>query len=405
MSARSQEETGKLNRRLVLGEILKNRAISRTEIATNLGLNAASISRITRDLIDADLIVEKELSEPCGRRGRRFVQLSPVAEGGFIIGVGINAFRQSVTLADLENNKIASWEATGMPVNDGPTFLRLCAKKAARLVRENVPDESRFFGAGLAIAGHIDKKSKVLKSAPIMGWNSEVDVASIFAEHLGGPIALETPSAAINLAETTFGMASEFRSTITLHCSLVTGIGMTIKGDGDGGTLNSSSVLSDAPYTCTSHTSGLIEQFPTLEDALSGRSFVRKLLGSRAEKLSNDSEWGREIVSLVEQGNAGDPKISEALLSLGAEYARYFSLLFSVLQPQLIILAGPLSESPEFVQGMRDQVRFQTPSRMEEVQVQATKMTHIGAARWLSIRENLIFRDINLSHLLAKGGT
>ena len=256
MSARSQEETGKLNRRLVLGEILKNRAISRTEIATNLGLNAASISRITRDLIDADLIVEKELSEPDGRRGRRFVQLSPVAEGGYIIGVGINAFRQSVTLADLENNKIASWEATGMPVNDGPTFLRLCAKKAARLIQENVPDQSRFFGTGLAVAGHIDKNSKVLKSAPIMGWEKEVDVASVFSEHLSGPIALETPSAAINLAETTFGMASKFSKTITLHCSLVTGIGMTIKGEGGGGTLNSSSVLSDAPFTSSSHHSG-----------------------------------------------------------------------------------------------------------------------------------------------------
>lgn len=406
MAARSHEETGKLNRRLVLGEVLKNRSISRTEIAGNVGLNAASISRITRDLLDADLIVERELSDPNGRRGRRFVQLSPQAEGGYIIGVGINAFRQSVTLADLENNKIASWEATGQPVDDAQSFLRLCASKAAELVAEHVSDPDRFFGTGLAIAGHVDKETKRIMSSPVMGWTDEIDVGAIFAEYLPGPIALETPSAAINLAEATFGMAQACQNVVTLHCSLVTGIGLTINGGAVGGTLNASSVLGDTPYTAAAGAVGPTGDFPTLEEALSGRSLVSEMLGTeKTAQFRNDADWGRAMVALIDRANAGDTDIAAALTRLGAGFARHFSLLFTVLRPELLILAGPLSVSPHFVDAMKQQIDLQTPKRFAEIAVRATQMTHIGAARWLSIRENLIFKDINLSHLLAKGRT
>lgn len=403
MSARTHEETGKLNRRMVFGEVLKNRPISRTMIASNVGLNAASISRITRDLLDADLIVEQEMSDPNGRRGRRFVQLVPKATGGFIIGVGINAFRQSVTLADLENNKIAVWEANGTSMEDGPAFLELCAQKAAELIASHVQNPHRFFGTGIAIAGHIDKKSKKLLSAPILGWAEEIDVEAIFAKYLDGPIALETPSAAINLAEGTFGMARDFQNVVTLHCSLVTGIGLTLNGGAVGGTLNSSSVLRDTPYTFLPGNMGPVETFPTMEDALSGRSFVREILGSAADVLKNDEEWSREMVKLVELANAGDTRISVALTNLGAGFARSFAMLFAVLRPELVILAGPLSESPDFVRALQQQLEFQTPARLGSIQVKATEMTHIAAARWLSIRENLIFNDVNLGQLLTKG--
>lgn len=405
MAARTHEETGKLNRRLVLGEVLKNRCISRTEIASNVGLNAASISRITRDLLDADLIVEQELSDSNGRRGRRFVQLAPQAEGGFIIGIGINAFRQSVTLADLENNKIAAWEATGTPLHDGPAFLGLCAQKAAELVAEHVGDPNRFFGTGIAIAGHIDKRSKKLLSAPVLGWAEEIDVEAIFARHLDGPLALETPSAAINLAEGTFGMARDYQNVVTLNCSLVTGIGLTVNGGAVGGALNASSVLSDTPYTFVPEATGPVEHFPTLEDAMSGRSFVREMLGEKAGTLKGDAELGRELMALIAQANAGDTHVAASLTNLGAAYARSFAMLFAVLRPELVLLAGPLSESTDFVQALQQQLAYQTPPRLGVIQVQATEMTHIGAARWLSIRENLIFKDINLSQLLDKGGT
>ena len=401
MQARTHSETGRVNRRLVFGEVLKHRLISRTEISSRVGLKAASVSRITRDLIDAELVAESQIADSEGRRGRRFVQLAPQAEGGYVIGIGINAFRQSVTLADLRNDKIASWEATGLPVEDGESFIRLCAQQAARLVEQHVGDKRRFFGVGIAVAGILDKEQTVLLESAQMGWDRPIDFRAIFSEYLDAPLVIETPSSAINLAESTFGIAQGFQNIITLNCSLVTGLSITFSGpEGEGHT---SCVLHDTPYTGEAAATGLVSQFRTLEEALSGRSLVADRLGASADSLNSDAEWGAALVDLVGRANAGDNGEAEALKDLGAGYARVLALLFAVVNPELVILAGPLAGSSDFVAGMRRQIELQMPKRMRAIEVAASSMTHIGAARWLSIRENLIQRDIGIEQFLSEG--
>ena len=114
-----EQDQGARNRNRVITEILRSPGLSRTDIGNAVGLNVASVSRITRDLIDADLIRESDAFGPKGRPGRRSVGLKPYGDGGYIIGIGLNAFRQSVTLADLENRKIAEWVSSDTPSKDG----------------------------------------------------------------------------------------------------------------------------------------------------------------------------------------------------------------------------------------------------------------------------------------------
>lgn len=405
MGARTHEDTGRRNKQLVLGEVLKNGSISRTDIAANVGLNAASISRITRDLLDADLIVEREISDSNGRRGRRFVQLAPHGLGGYVVGIGINAFRQSVTLADLENRKIAFWEAKNIVFSDGESFIRLCAEKAAELIKRHVPDQRRFFGVGLAIAGQIDKEEGAVLSAPILGWSERIDVRPILSEFIDGPVVLDTPSAAINIAEATFGVAKGVQNVVTLHCSLSNGIGLLINGRPVGGVRDISSVLSDTPCVDMADASGPHTNFPNLDQCQSGFAFVRRILGEeRCNELRNSTDWGRELVRLVERANKGDQNLARELNNLGAGYARAFSMLFTVMPPELLLLAGPLSQSPDFVAGLSEQLALMPNENLPRIDVRATEMTHIGAARWLSIRENLIFNTIDLD-LLRTGRT
>ncbi len=400
MAGRSHEETGRQNKRHVLAEVLKHDSISRSEIAGKLGLNPASVSRITRELIQAKLVVEKEIAESGGRRGRRFVNLAPHGPGGYVVGVGINAFRQSVTLADLQNNKIASWDFDGEDYTDGEAFLDLCARKAAELVEKHVPDKNRFFGVGLALSGQPDKRSGRILAAPVLGWYSELDAKRIFARHLSAPFVIDTSSAALNMAELIFGDAKGVANVITLHCSIGTGIGVISNGEAVGGALNPGSVLSEAPFPKSTDRREPHDQFMTLEDAMSGRSFVRDVLGDEAAKLKTNSEYGQALVALIDKANAGDEAIRAALWRLGAGYARSFSILFSVLAPELLLLAGPLAESPDFVAAVRRQLELLAPVGERQIAVRATTMTHIGAARWMAIRECVMAHDLDLTKLI-----
>ena len=71
-----KENLGQLNRRLVLSEILFKSPIPRAKIAESISLTQASVSRITRELLDARIIVEGEAFPSDNRRGRQFIGLS-----------------------------------------------------------------------------------------------------------------------------------------------------------------------------------------------------------------------------------------------------------------------------------------------------------------------------------------
>ena len=88
---RSHPSVARRNLRDVLGTIVLNGPLSRTEISRHTGLHAASVSRITKSLIAADLIRERSEVTTPGKPGRRFIELEVNPEGGYVIGIAINA--------------------------------------------------------------------------------------------------------------------------------------------------------------------------------------------------------------------------------------------------------------------------------------------------------------------------
>lgn len=233
MGMTPKTDIGAQNRNLVLAQILRQPPISRSAIGQALNLNAASVSRITRELIDARLVRESGLADAQGRPGRRFVGLMPNGAGGFVVGIGLNAFRQSVTLANLENEKIAEWVSPRAPGRDGNTFIRQCIGKAAEMVLAHVSDRQRLLGVGVAVAADLDKQAGVILGAPTFGWTQPVPIAELVAEKLGAPLAMEVPSHAINVAEAEYGQGKAYRNVTTLHCSL--GFGMGVRKQDPGG--------------------------------------------------------------------------------------------------------------------------------------------------------------------------
>ena len=86
----------------MLREIVLSGPVSRTEIASRIGLTAGTISRITRPLIDAGLVREllEVQSGSSAGPGRRSVPLDIDPRGGQVLGITVGPTYQVVTLAD-----------------------------------------------------------------------------------------------------------------------------------------------------------------------------------------------------------------------------------------------------------------------------------------------------------------
>lgn len=378
------------NRQQVLAAIFANSGISRTAIAEQAGLSIAAVSRITQEFLNSGLIRETDSFGPANKPGRRFVGLAARGEGGYIVGIGINAFRQSVTLADLENRKIAEWVSPTLPDSDGEGFLRLCLLKAKELAQEHVPNMQRFFGVGIAIAADIDSVKGKILAAPIFGWEKAFSVRDMAAEILDRPLELDATSSAINKAEGYSGVGKGINNLLTIYCSLGFGVGMrqvdvkNTNGIEFGRVLN----LAKAPGG-----EGL-----SYSEVCGGISILRSLLGPQTFAELQAPDLSRKLVELIDQ-SASDNKIGQLLEENGRLAAQYFAILIEMFCPEKLILAGPLSKSSHYVRGFLDFLpkSISRPSLMPEIC--CSQMTPAAASRWLALRGNILRTNLDLDGL------
>lgn len=384
------QDQGARNRRAVLAEILRQPGLSRTEVGQAVGLNVASVSRITRDLLNAGLIRETDSFGPKGRPGRRFVGLRINGEGGFIIGIGLNAFRQSVTLANLENRKVAEWVSQETPDGDGETFVRDCLERARNMVGEHVSDPHRFFGVGMATAAEIDKEQGYILRAPVFGWDRPIAVADLVQERLGVPMVLDTPSSAINKAEADHGLGQGAANLTTLHCSLRFGIGVRHKGDSGGSTQEFGRVLTQSKAPDGSGR--------TLSEACGGLAILEATRGKEALAGHTDAALSAMLVEDINRGES-DARIRALLNENGQRTAQFLSLVLDMCQPERILLAGPLAGSADYVEGFKHALAPSLSYPENIPDIRCSEMTPTGASRWLALHGNVAMGNLNLAAL------
>ena len=200
---RNRSELARTNRRAVLAEVAIRGPLSRTDIANSIGLTTASVSRITRELIEADLLHElpndddRQLTLPRSP-GRRFIQLEVNASGGYVLGVGVNVFSQAVTLADLRNRRIVRQDLKLRDLSDPEWVVDQVVREAKKMMSIHVADRRRILGATFAFAGAVDPSTGVVQTSPYLRWG-EVSLREKFAHELDIPIRIESLPAS-NLA-------------------------------------------------------------------------------------------------------------------------------------------------------------------------------------------------------------
>src|SRR6187397_2240519 len=137
-----------VNRRILLSILSDRQPISRAEIAKISGLNKATISTITSELLKDRCIIEEGSGRttPIGGKPPTPLRLNGLRFGLF--GVDIRAEETILALSDFNNRLVArlSFETA----NDAGTFLSRIGKEIAKL-RAKHSDFIEFAGIGVSL--------------------------------------------------------------------------------------------------------------------------------------------------------------------------------------------------------------------------------------------------------------
>ncbi len=327
-----------VNRRILLSIVSDRQPISRAEIAKISGLNKATISTITTELLKDRCVIEKGSGRTTPIGGKPPTPLRLNAQRFGLFGVDIRADETIIALGDFNNRLIArlSFE-TG---NDANSFLAKIGKEITKL-RAKHDDFIEFAGIGISLPGLVDKHSGKFLISVVLPWR-DVPVVQLVEKATGLSVVIDNSARCAALAEMWHSKAQYTHLRNLLYVSVSTGLacGIVIDGGLYRGGNNTSGQFGHIPIDlsgpeCRCGQRGCWDLYASDKATLERYQRLRGGSGKRQPTM-------RRLVELVE---SGDQAATEAV----CETARYLGIgitgLINGLDPEVVVLGGEITKA------------------------------------------------------------
>ncbi|MCI9303154.1 ROK family transcriptional regulator [Clostridium sp.] len=340
-----------LNVSAVLRVIRDNGSLSRAEIAKLTGLTPASVTNITKILIEDKFLIESKIGESSGGRPPIILELNPDAR--YVIGIGIGVGVIDVVITNL-SVKIISKKS--MIIGDERYDYNLVFAELVNLINEVIElsniERKNILGAGVALHGIVNAKSGESIHSLYYGWKN-INIKKRLEDELQLAIYVDNDVRAMALGESLFGATKDISNFVTLNIS--NGIGAGI-------------IINNTPYYGVDFSAGEIGHiaveldgdkcncgnYGCLETVASNNNITKKAIKLIKQGVSSslikdiDNINNLTIEDICNAAKNGD----EMSITVLKEAARYIGIaitnLINILNPTAIVVVGEIFENTTY---------------------------------------------------------
>ncbi|MDQ0733851.1 ROK family transcriptional regulator [Arthrobacter agilis] len=205
--------------RALAREVLIRGPISRADLAARLGLSVASLTRLSKPLLDSGMLRESD-EAAAASIGRPIRPLEVSPDSHRFVGVKLTGDTAAAVATNLKSDVVGASERS-LPGHDVQDVLGTIVDAVADLG----PLDS-FSGIGISIGGKVGPGGMVLR-APFLGWR-DVPLADLLQERTGLPVAVENDVVALTVAEQWFGAGRGEKDFAVLTVGAGVGYGLVI---------------------------------------------------------------------------------------------------------------------------------------------------------------------------------
>ncbi len=318
-------------------EILKLQGVkSRAELANLTGLTPASITKLTKKLIDLNLLKESGIGNISGGRPPILLEINP--DYGYIMGINLAPTKIRGILTDI-NGTILSKKTFDLEDKTKEGILELLFSLIENL--KGVIDNKKILGIGIAMNGMVDYEKGISIFSPHYKWRN-FDLQGVVEEKFDIPTIIENDVKAMALGEHKAGMAIHKDNFVIINIGEGIGAGIILnnklyRGDSySAGEIGHITVEKKSGHPCSCGNYGCLE-------ALIGNKNILKRAKSEIEG-TDDKLTIKDICRLALNGN---PKALEIIDDIAENLGYSLSFLINLLNPKLIILVGDINFSGE----------------------------------------------------------
>ena len=207
---------GKGNNRSTLLTLLNERgAMSRKDLAHEMGVTAAAVTAICSDLLAAGALTEEGVLREERRVGRKKIMVGINYRYRYALAIAIETLDTVVTISDLKGDYHMSKQIRTNTSISPEEFLDQIAEVGLHLLEtQGIPMEM-LLGVGVSIPGAVNRKKGIQKAAYSL-WDRTVDLRGCLEKYFTCPILVENNINAIAKAEMIFGCGRKYNNLLFL---------------------------------------------------------------------------------------------------------------------------------------------------------------------------------------------
>jgi predicted NBD/HSP70 family sugar kinase len=322
-----------INRSTILNVIKTHGVIPRTEIARLTGLSPATVTGITAELIQDNLVFEKESGDSSG--GRRPIMLAINPDGGCVVGIKVMEDHALGALTNLEATLIGK-RSFALTDTSPMAVSQALSELVSELLNMSVASAPNLMGVGIGLAGIIDSKQGLVRQSPFFGWN-DVPLRDLIQNKLNVPVYLDNDVNTLAFAEKWFGAGQNVDNFLVVTFGRGIGLGIVTNGQfshgmrGGAGELGHT-VIQPGGELCACGKRGCLEMY------VSEPAMLREAAKAYEQgRLSALPQTPDELVTLAV---AGETAAHEIFSHAGELLGQSIANLVNIFNPQKILITG-----------------------------------------------------------------
>lgn len=368
-----------INKRIVLDHLLQHGSTSRAEIARQLRLSKPTVSLIISELVREGIV--RELGAKRSGQGRPSIEVEVNPRARYAVGVELDISSALIVITDLLSQPIPD-ERSCIKKEIDTTTPERAANSLATLIKEILTDIGcrvegvegngcserhlpQLIGVGIGVPAVVNSETMEVISSNPLNWSGPVSFGTVIQERVRAPVLVTQRVMAAAWAEYIFESAHNIDSLVYARFGSGVACGIILKGQLYTGANYFAGNISDV--TLVPYNSAMDPIQPVKLKSL----VTRDAITTRARQLLLETRFARSklldaaegdskritLEMLCEHAVQGDPLSRHVILEAGKFIGIAMANLISILNPELIVLGGPLTLAGDILlDTIRDQV-------------------------------------------------
>ena len=334
-------------------QIILNGYFTLKEIARKTGYTTTTIAKYVNELKKAGSIEEQGKEDSAGR-GRKTIRYGMPRSMTYFLGVNIRMDSVGFGLMDLTGKLVRTQTVKDIQVaNNYSTLERICESAIEFVNGTEGIGMSDVAAAGINLLGRVNSKEGTSATMFNLEDTIHTPLAEIISAKIGVPVYLENETRAMTYGEYILGLNRKYKNVCFLNIGMGLGLGLIFNGqlyygkDGYSGEFGHMHTYNNN-ILCHCGKKGC------LETEVSGRAIIRKVT-ERIQKgeqsvLSSKVRSGKNLTleDLLMAIGKEDALTIEIAGTVGKELGRHLSGAINLLNPEIIVIGGLLSQIDSF---------------------------------------------------------